>query len=112
MKNLILALTLSLFIFNISGQNHIELVCGTGQAGLLTPHGIAIDKNQNIYIADMGTHQILEIDMEKRVKSIAGTGKPGSGLSELNKPAAVLVHAGHIWVADLNNHQIKIIPLH
>jgi DNA-binding beta-propeller fold protein YncE len=82
------------------------------QGSLLTPHGIALDKNQNIYIADMGTHQILEINMEGRVKSIAGTGKPGSGLSELNKPAAVLVHAGYIWVADLNNHQIKIIPLH
>ncbi len=75
MKNLILAFTLSLFIFNVSGQNHIELVCGTGQAGFKD-------------------------------------GKPGSGLSELNKPAAVLVHAGYIWVADLNNHQIKIIPLH
>jgi hypothetical protein len=33
MKNLILAFTLSLFILNVSGQNNIELVCGTGQAG-------------------------------------------------------------------------------
>jgi len=28
---------------------------------LNTPHGIAVDKNNNLYIADMGTHRILQI---------------------------------------------------
>ncbi len=78
---------------------------------LKTPHGIAIDGLKSIYIADMGTHRILKIDSDREVYSIAGTGNAGSKLTELNKPAAVLVHAGYIWIADLNNHQIKIIPL-
>ena len=78
---------------------------------LNTPHGIAVDEEKNIYIADMGTHRILKIDMDGQVKAIAGTGKEGSKLLELNKPAAVLVHAGYLWIADLNNHQIKVLEL-
>jgi len=78
---------------------------------LSTPHGIAIDSEGNIYIADMGTHRILEVNPDGEVKPIAGTGKLGHGLLELNKPAAVLVHAGYLWIADLNNHQIKVLEL-
>jgi DNA-binding beta-propeller fold protein YncE len=78
---------------------------------LNTPHGIAIDSDKNIYIADMGTHRILKIDNDKNVMSIAGTGISGSKLNELNKPAAVLVYAGYLWIADLNNHQIKVMGL-
>ncbi len=81
------------------------------QDTLSTPHGIAIDKNKNIYIADMGTHRILKIDQAGQVKAIAGTGQAGSKLEELNKPAALLVHAGKLWIADLNNHQIKVLDL-
>ena len=33
---------------------------------LNTPHGIAIDENDNIYIADMGTHRILKINSRRR----------------------------------------------
>ena len=82
------------------------------EGSLKTPHGIAIDPDRNVYIADLGTHRILKIDIDGEVSTIAGTGNEGSELNELNKHSAVLVHAGYIWVADLNNHQIKIIPLH
>lgn len=78
---------------------------------LNTPHGIAVDDKNNIYIADMGTHRILKIDAHGKVTTIAGTGKAGSETNELNRPAAVLVHAGYLWIADLDNHQIKILKL-
>ena len=78
---------------------------------LSTPHGIAVDSGNNIYIADMGTHRILKIDKDYNVRSIAGTGVAGPKLKELNKPAAVLVYAGYLWIADLNNHQIKVMDL-
>lgn len=78
---------------------------------LSTPHGIAVDNDDNIYIADMGTHRILKIDDEGNVNSVAGTGIEGNGILELNKPAAVLLHAGYLWIADLNNHQIKVLEL-
>ncbi len=78
---------------------------------LSTPHGIAIDESKNIYIADMGTHRILKIDKDGNVKTIAGSGKIGNRIEELNKPAALLVHAGYLWIADLNNHQIKVLRI-
>lgn len=78
---------------------------------LSTPHGIAVDDKKNIYIADMGTHRILKIDPTGNVTPMAGTGEVGPGLNELNKPAAVLVHGNYLWIADLENHQIKAIKI-
>lgn len=78
---------------------------------LSTPHGIAVDGDKNIYIADMGTHRILKIDSGGNVTALTGTGKAGSKVDELNKPAAVLVHNGYLWIADLENHQIKTLKL-
>ena len=78
---------------------------------LNTPHGITLDANGDMYIADMGTHRILRIDASKEVNIIAGTGQKGSRLYELNKPAAVLIHNNLLWIADLDNHQIKTITL-
>ena len=76
---------------------------------LSTPHGIAVDKDNNLYIADMGSHRILKINSSGDVSCIAGTGKAGSKVNELNKPAAVLVHKNNLWIADLENHQIKVL---
>lgn len=59
----------------------------------------------------MGTHRILKIDKSGSVKTIAGTGQMGSKLEALNKPAALLVHEGNLWIADLNNHQIKVLSI-
>jgi DNA-binding beta-propeller fold protein YncE len=88
-----------------------EVTTLTLQDTLSTPHGIAIDESKNIYIADMGTHRILKIDKDGHVTPIMGTGKVGNRLDELNKPAALLVHEGYLWIADLNNHQIKVLSL-
>ncbi len=79
---------------------------------LSTPHGIAIDKDKNIYIADMGSHRILKITNNGEVAAIAGTGIKGTKINELNKPAAVLVHNKYLWIADLDNHQIKALRIH
>ncbi len=65
----------------------------------------------NIYIADMGTHRILKINSSGDVITLAGTGKAGSNINELNKPAAVLIYNGYLWIADLENHQIKTLKL-
>ena len=38
-------------------------------------------------------------------------GVAGSDAGHLRKPAAVLVHAGWLWIADLDNHRICAVPL-
>jgi DNA-binding beta-propeller fold protein YncE len=78
---------------------------------LSSPHGIAVDDKKNIYIADMGTHRILKIDPSGNITPLVGTGKMGSKINELKKPAAVLVHGDYLWIADLENHQIKAIKI-
>ena len=67
------------------------------------PHGITSDNNGNLYIADMGANKILKIEGDKKVTVIED--------KNLNKPAAVLVDNGLLWIADLYNHQIKIIKI-
>ncbi len=59
----------------------------------------------------MGTHRILKIDKTGNVTAIAGTGQSGTDLLQLDKPAAVLVHGKYLWIADLNNHQIKVLEI-
>jgi DNA-binding beta-propeller fold protein YncE len=76
-----------------------------------TPHGVAAGPDGTVYVADMGSHRVLAISPQGEVLSIAGTGEAGAGPLQLNRPAAVLVHAGHVWVADLDNHRIVVVAL-
>ena len=81
------------------------------EGALHTPHGVAAGPDGTVYVADMDTHQVVAIDRDGRISRVAGTGEKGSSPTQLNRPAAVLVHAGHLWVADLDNHRIVVVPL-
>jgi hypothetical protein len=54
---------------------------------------------------------VLAVDSRGHVTPVAGTGQPGNHPQALNRPAAVLVHAGWLWIADLDNHRISAVPL-
>ncbi|MCF6221752.1 MAG: hypothetical protein L3J65_11630 [Robiginitomaculum sp.] len=77
---------------------------------LKTPHGVWGGPDGSVYVAEMGTHNIVRLK-DGKVAIVAGTSKEGSDDLSLNKPAAVLVHDGLLWIADLNNHRIKVLPL-
>ncbi len=72
---------------------------------LKMPHGIASNNKGVIYIADMGDNAIYKIENDKNVTKIEGT--PENGFDDLNKPAAVIIVDGVLYVADLYNHKIK-----
>ena len=78
---------------------------------LNTPHGISTDDNGSIYIADMGTNRILKIDNNGNFVTLVDATSDTTSVSSLNKPAAVLYDNGYLWIADLNNHQIKRLDL-
>ena len=78
---------------------------------LSTPHGITVDNESNIYIADMGTNRILKIDKGGFFTTLVDSTMDTTQVSSLNKPAAVLYDKGYLWIADLDNHQLKRLKL-
>ena len=97
---------------------------GTPTAGPATfsvvprPQGLAIDANDNLYIADYTAHRILKVTPGGTLSIIAGTGSlaaptPGPATSSALKfPAGVAVDSnGNIYVADKGNNLVeKITP--
>lgn len=71
------------------------------------PHGVAIDQNGDIIVAEMYGNRIVQYDkITGEPTVICGSVEEGNDDSHLRKPAAVLVHAGRIWIADLGNNRI------
>ena len=77
---------------------------------LKVPHSVTVDDKGRIFVAELDGHVITEIT-GGTAKVVWGTGAPGGGAGQLNRPADVLAHAGYLWVADLGNHQVKQRPL-
>ncbi len=92
---------------------------GTGTATLFNqPNAIAVDKANNLYVADTGNNTVRKITTSGVVSTMAGTaGVPGSkngtGSGALfNSPNGVAVDgSGNVYVADTGNNLIrKITP--
>jgi peptidylamidoglycolate lyase len=72
-------------------------------AGLfLIPHGLRIDGNDHLWITDVGTHQVHELDHDGNVlRSFGVAGEPGADAAHFNEPTDVAVGPdGTFWVAD------------
>jgi DNA-binding beta-propeller fold protein YncE len=93
---------------------------GPGKGKLQHCLGVAYHDGK-VYVADTYNHKIKELDLKTReLKTIAGTGKPGHDDSPQKagqpaasffEPAGVSYAAGKLYVADTNNHLIRVIDL-
>jgi sugar lactone lactonase YvrE len=90
---------------------------GVGTSSLFNyPEGIAVDANDNVYVADTANQTIRKITSTGVVSTIAGTvgttgstDGPGSG-AQFSYPKAVAVDAaGNVYVADTANNTIRRI---
>jgi hypothetical protein len=111
-------------------DGHEEILAGSGdpekggfadgdgeRALFLCPTGLAVDRNDNIYVADFYNNRIRRISREGMVSTFAGTGERGFEDGEasqalLDHPESVAIDsAGNVYVADWGNHRICRISL-
>lgn len=68
-----------------------------------------------LLIADTYNHKIKELDpIKKKVTTLVGTGKPGQtdGVSSsFYEPGGLSIANGKLYVADTNNHAIRVVDL-
>jgi len=75
--------------------------------------GVACYKDQ-LYVADTYNNKIKVIDpKEETCTTIAGTGKPGGDdtPAAFDEPAGIAAAGGKLYIADTNNHRIRVIDL-
>ncbi|MFF1481357.1 RICIN domain-containing protein [Streptomyces sp. NPDC058301] len=105
----------------------ITTVAGTGDAGaagddgpavaarLDRPYGLALDSTGTLYFSDHNNHQVRKVTTDGRIRTVAGTGTPGSRgeqgpavSAQLDSPREVAVdRAGNLYIADSENHRIR-----
>lgn len=97
-------------------------VDGVGiNAKLQHPLGVAWDKKRNVlYVADSYNHKIKVVDPKtKNCTTLAGTGETNNAISSsftessFNEPGGLCTgqNGRLLYVADTNNHQIKVMDL-
>ncbi|CAF3936703.1 unnamed protein product, partial [Adineta steineri] len=99
--------------FNKWKQNAIT-VAGVNEKGegfnqFMGPHGIFIDKNKNIFIADWSNHRIVKWKYNAREgQTIAGGNGQGNRTDQLNIPTDVIVDQQNhsIIIADQGNRRV------
>lgn len=105
----------------------VSTAAGTGKAGvpkdgelakdqpLVDPRAVAADDKGNVYVLERSGHALRVIDKDGKIRTVAGTGKKGSGgnggaalETEFNGPKYVSIDRdGSVLIADTENHQIR-----
>jgi len=94
-----------------SSNSQLTVMAGTGCSGFLfnmlyDPHGIFVDINFNLYVADSGNNRIqLFQSGQSNGTTVAGIGAPGT--ITLHYPTDVLLDAdGYLFIVDSYNFRI------
>ncbi len=99
------------------GPGPVSAPDGASGEILSFPGKIAIDSASSVLaIADSGHHRILLADLDGAIRAVAGTGKPGAAdgpfaEAAFRHPQGLAFHAGHLYVADTENHLIRRMDL-
>lgn len=84
-----------------------------GDREIDTAHGLRIDPAGHLWVTDMAAHRVLKFDRQGKLSMELGTGKPGDGNDQFNKPTDVAFGAdGAFYVSDGygNSRVLKFSP--
>lgn len=107
----------------------LAVVAGTGQRGvpkdgedaaaqpLVDPRAVAVDAKGNLYVLERGGHALRVVDAKGRIRTVAGTGKAGTGTGKaleaaMNGPKHLCIDRdGSVLIADTENHRVvRYVP--
>ena len=71
------------------------------------PKGIAVDKEDNLFISDGGHHCVYKLDKDDNQLKVIGN--LGSGNGEFNWPRGMAIIGEHVFVCDSVNHRIQVL---
>lgn len=98
----------------IAGYNGDNILAATAQLNF--PLGVAVDKNNNIFIVDNNNNRIRKIAFDSgMITTVAGNGSSGdtgdgglATLATMNEPQNVEVNKdGDLYISDIGNHRIR-----
>jgi sugar lactone lactonase YvrE len=127
--NRYLAMREDSMIKKITPDGHITTIVGergkgfagddgpAGAAKIDYPHGLAVDEDGNLYVADTGNHRVRRIDPAGVITTVAGTGvdtSDGDGGPALkatfNSPVDIAVAPdGGLYVAEADGYRVRRI---
>jgi len=93
---------------------HFGDVDGQGKAVLLQHALGVVYYRDKIYVADTYNNKVKVIDPDKATcKTLAGSGEPGAAddPAQFDEPAGISAAGGKLYLADTNNHLIRIVDL-
>jgi DNA-binding beta-propeller fold protein YncE len=90
-----------------------------GPGGLTGPKGLAATEDgRTLFVADCENHCIRRIDLKTGIiTTAAGTGKRGDGTDgdplhcDMNRPHAIYLRGGVLYIADSENHKIRTLRI-
>ncbi|CAF5033038.1 unnamed protein product, partial [Rotaria magnacalcarata] len=95
-------------------QNGVTVAGGNGGAGatnqLYYPHGLFVDDDQTVVIADFGNHRIMQWKNGDTTNGqvVAGGNGHGNGLHQLDRPTDVLIdkETDSLIICDFGNERV------
>ena len=79
-----------------------KILSSWGNNLFIMPHGLTVDKNNNIWVTDVGLHQVFKFSHDGKLLLAIGEAKiPGNDQSHFNRPTDVAVTKdGSFYVSD------------
>lgn len=84
-----------------------------GDDVIVTAHGLRVDRDDNVWVTDIGGHRVFKFDPNGKPLLALGTGKPGTGTDQFDRPTDIAFGPeGEFYVSDGygNSRVMKFSP--